>query len=108
MAIAVLIHGQDLFRLFDVVWALTRGGIFATAIFTFLFAWNEFIFALALTRSKATTFPTQATHYFGVDSTFWAKISAMSMLGMTPIIIVVAAMQKFIVRVISLSAVKGQ
>ena len=106
--ILLLVDGCSRWRVFvKVVLPMARGGIFATAVFTFIFAWNEFIFALVLTRSNVTTFPVQVTHYFGVDSTFWAKISAMSMLGMVPIFIVVAAMQKFIVRGISLGAVKG-
>tara|TARA_R110002126_G_scaffold291767_1_gene457218 strand:+ start:36317 stop:37141 length:825 start_codon:yes stop_codon:yes gene_type:complete len=105
---SALVDGCSRWRVFvKVVLPMARGGIFATAVFTFIFAWNEFIFALVLTRSNVTTFPVQVTHYFGVDSTFWAKISAMSMLGMVPIFIVVAAMQKFIVRGISLGAVKG-
>jgi len=105
---SALVDGCSRWRVFrKVVLPMTRGGMFATAVFTFIFAWNEFIFALILTRSSVTTFPVQVTHYFGVDSTFWAKISAMSMLGMLPIFIVVAIMQKFIVRGISLGAVKG-
>ena len=52
---------------------MARTGIFATAVFTFVFAWNEFLFALVLTRSEVTTFPVQVTHYFGGQSNFWAR-----------------------------------
>jgi len=47
------------------------------------------------------------THYFGGQSNFWAKISAMSVLGTVPIFIVVGFMQRYLVRGISLGAVKG-
>ena len=60
---------------------MARAGLFATAVFTFVFAWNDFIFALVLTRAEVTTFPVQVTHYFGGQSNFWAKIAAMSVLG---------------------------
>jgi multiple sugar transport system permease protein len=90
-----------------VVLPMTRAGFFATAIFTFVFAWNEFLFALVFTRTEVTTYTVQVTHYFGGQSNFWAKISAMSVLGTVPIFIVVAFMQRYLVRGISLGAVKG-
>ncbi|HYJ17612.1 MAG TPA: carbohydrate ABC transporter permease, partial [Burkholderiales bacterium] len=67
--------------IWKVVFPMSRAGLFATAIFTFVFAWNDFIFALVLTRSEVTTYTVQVTHYFGGQSNFWAKISAMSVLG---------------------------
>jgi multiple sugar transport system permease protein len=93
--------------LWKVVFPMCRAGLFATAIFTFVFAWNEFLFALVLTRTEVTTYTVQVTHYFGGQSNFWAKISAMSVLGTVPIFIVVAFLQRYLVRGISLGAVKG-
>jgi len=93
------------FRL--IVLPVVKGGLFATAVFTFVFAWNDFIFALVLTRNEAITFPVQVTHYFGGQSNFWAKIAAMSTLGTVPIFIAVALLQKFLVRGVSMGAVKG-
>ena len=86
---------------------MVRTGLFATAVFSFVFAWNDFIFALVMTRSAATTYPVQVTHYFGAQSNFWAKIAAMSVLGTLPVLVAVAALQKYLVRGISLGAVKG-
>jgi multiple sugar transport system permease protein len=93
--------------LWKVVFPMCRAGLFATAIFTFVFAWNDFIFALVLTRTEVSTYTVQVTHYFGGQSNFWAKISAMSVLGTVPIFIVVGFMQRYLVRGISLGAVKG-
>jgi len=93
--------------IFKVVFPMCRAGLFATAIFTFVFAWNEFLFALVLTRTEVVTYTVQVTHYFGGQSNFWAKISAMSVLGTLPIFVVVAFMQRYLVRGISLGAVKG-
>ena len=90
-----------------VVLPMARSGIFATAVFTFVFAWNEFLFALVLTRSEVTTFPVQVTHYLGGQSNFYSKIAAMSVLGTLPIFVAVAMLQRFLVRGISLGAVKG-
>ncbi|MCY4459883.1 MAG: carbohydrate ABC transporter permease [Albidovulum sp.] len=93
--------------LWKVVLPMSRAGFFATAVFTFIFAWNDFLFALILTRSDVITYPVQVTGYFGSQSTFWSKIGAMSMLGVLPMIFVVGTMQRFIVRGFSMGAVKG-
>lgn len=93
--------------LWRIVLPMARSGLFATAVFTFVFAWNDFLFALVLTRSQVVTFPVQVTGYFGSQSTFWSKIGAMSMLGVIPMLLVVATMQRYLVRGISLGAVKG-
>jgi len=105
---AALVDGLTPWQvLWQVVLPMSRAGLFATAIFTFVFAWNEFIFALVLTRTEVTTYTVQVTHYFGGQSNFWAKISAMSVLGTLPIFIVVGFLQKYLVRGLSMGAVKG-
>ena len=105
---AALVDGCTRWQvLWKVVFPMTRAGLVATAILTFVFAWNEFLFALVFTRTEVTTYTVQVTHYFGGQSGFWAKISAMSVLGTLPIFIVVAFMQRTLVRGISLGAVKG-
>ena len=93
--------------LWKVVFPMARSGLFATAVFTFVFSWNEFLFALRLTRTEVTTYTVQVTHYFGGQSNFWAKIAAMSVLGTIPVFIAVATMQRYLVRGISMGAVKG-
>jgi multiple sugar transport system permease protein len=93
--------------LWKVVMPMARSGLFATAVFTFVFAWNEFLFALVLTRTEVATYTVQVTHYFGGQSNFWAKIAAMSVLGTIPVFIAVATMQRYLVRGISMGAVKG-
>ena len=35
---------------------MARNGLIATAIFAFIFSWNEFLFALVLTRTEVITF----------------------------------------------------
>jgi multiple sugar transport system permease protein len=105
---SALVDGCTRWQVFrKVVWPMARAGLFATAVLTFVLAWKEFIFALVLTRNTATTFPVQVTHYFGGQSNFWAKIAAMSVLGTLPIFVAVALLQRYLVRGLSLGAVKG-
>ncbi|UWU70622.1 carbohydrate ABC transporter permease [Bradyrhizobium sp. NC92] len=93
--------------IWKVVFPMVRSGLMATSVFTFVFAWNDFLFALVLTRTEVITFPVQLTHYFGGQSNFWGKIAAMSVLGTLPIFVAVWVMQRYLVRGISLGAVKG-
>ncbi|NJM91741.1 MAG: carbohydrate ABC transporter permease [Rhodospirillaceae bacterium] len=93
--------------LWKVVFPMVRSGLFATAVFTFVFAWNDFLFALVLTRTEFITYTVQVTHYFGGQSNFWAKIAAMSVLGTIPVFFAVATLQRYLVRGISMGAVKG-
>ncbi|MGJ4927743.1 carbohydrate ABC transporter permease [Bradyrhizobium sp. HKCCYLS2038] len=93
--------------IWKVVFPMVRSGLVATSVFTFVFAWNDFLFALVLTRTEVITFPVQLTHYFGGQSNFWGKIAAMSVLGTLPIFVAVSAMQRYLVRGISLGAIKG-
>ena len=105
---AALVDGCTRWETFwKVVVPMSRAGLMATAVFTFIFAWNEFIFALIMTRTSVITFPVQLTHYMGGQSNFWSKIAAMSVLGTIPIFIAVTLMQRYLVRGISLGAVKG-
>jgi multiple sugar transport system permease protein len=105
---SALIDGCTRFQaLTKVILPVARNGILATAIFTFIFAWNDYIFALVLTRTQVATFTVQMMGYFGAQSTIWAKISAMSVLGTLPIFFAVATMQRYLVRGISMGAVKA-
>ena len=105
---SALVDGCTRFEvIWKVVFPMVRSGLMATSVFTFVFAWNDFIFALVLTRTEVITFPVQLTHFFGGQSNFWAKIAAMSVLGTLPIFAAVTVMQRYLVRGISLGAVKG-
>ncbi len=105
---SALVDGLTRWQTFwKVVVPMARSGLFATAVFTFIFSWNEFIFALVLTRTEVVTYTVQVTHYFGGQSNFWAKIAAMSVLGTIPVFITVATLQRYLVRGISMGAVKG-
>lgn len=105
---AARVDGATRWQVFTkIVLPVVRGGLFATAVFTFVFAWNDFIFALVLTRSAVTTYTVQVTHYFGAQSNFWAKIAAMSTLGTLPVFVTVALLQRFLVRGITMGAVKS-
>ena len=93
--------------LYKVVVPMSRAGMFATAVFTFIFTWNEFAFALVLTNKDIITYPVQVASFFGLQATFWNKIGSMSILGSLPVFFAVIFLQRFLVRGISMGALKG-
>ena len=80
------------------LWLSSAGECFASAYLTL---------ARVLTRTQVATFTVQVMGYFGAQSTIWAKISAMSVLGTLPIFLAVATMQRYLVRGISMGAIKA-
>jgi multiple sugar transport system permease protein len=105
---AALVDGCSPFGvLWRVVVPIARNGLVATAIFAFIYSWNEFLFALVLTRTNVITYTVQISQYFGPQSTFWAKIAAMSILGTLPVLVTVLGLQRYLARGISYGAVKG-
>ena len=95
---------QSLIR---VVLPMTRTGLFATGVFTFIFTWNEFAFAFILTREEVLTFPVHVSHYFGALSTYWGKVGVISLIATLPVFFTVAFFQRYIVRGMSMGALKG-
>ena len=105
---SALVDGLNRWQIIiKVVFPMVRTGLFATTVFTFIFAWNEFIFALVLSKTEVITFPVRISYYFGPQQIFWAKIGAMSLIGALPVFFMVAMAQRFLVRGISMGAVKG-
>lgn len=92
--------------LWRVVMPLTLPGLATTAIFCFLFSWNEFLFALILTRAKAQTYPVLVSTFLGVKGIHWEYMSAYGSAGTIPIIILALFAQKYFVRGLTYGAVK--
>ncbi|SNR36258.1 carbohydrate ABC transporter membrane protein 2, CUT1 family [Haloechinothrix alba] len=81
-------------------------GVAATALICFIFAWNEFFFAVSLTSTKAATVPVFLTGFITAEGLFLAQLSAASMMAALPVILAGWVAQKWLVRGLSLGAVK--
>jgi multiple sugar transport system permease protein len=86
---------------------LTAPGLTATAILCLLFSWNEFLFALVLSGPDTRTMPVGVSSFIGTVSIDWGGSSAAAVLGMIPIFILGLAVQRFLVRGLTMGAVKG-
>jgi ABC-type glycerol-3-phosphate transport system permease component len=90
----------------QVVAPLSRGGIFATAVFVFVGAWNEFLFALILTSGKTTTATVALLSFRTSQGIEWDTISAGAFMVSLPVIIFAFIMQRYLVEGLTMGAVK--
>jgi len=91
---------------FFILLPITRPGIFAGAILSFLFSWNEFLFALTLTRKNAMTVPIGIVRYFD-EYIDWGLIAGSTVIAIIPAIIFILFFQRYIVSGITAGAVKN-
>jgi multiple sugar transport system permease protein len=91
--------------LIRVAWPMVRGGLLATAAFTFLLAWNELVFALALTPEAGATLPAQLAR-FGDDPELWSRTAALGAVGTLPVLLALVLMQRRLVRSLSFGFVR--
>jgi multiple sugar transport system permease protein len=82
-----------------VVLPLVAPGAASAGLLTFLFSWNEFLFAYSFTATEASrTVPVALALFPGVFEVPWADIAAASMLASLPPILIVVVLQRFLVR----------
>jgi multiple sugar transport system permease protein len=105
---AALVDGAGHFGSFwRIALPLAMPAIAATGLIIFAFAWNEFLFAIAISSKEAITIPVHMAG--GVDSRgvqFWF-MAVRAMIAMIPPVIIALLAQRFIVRGLTLGAVKG-
>jgi sorbitol/mannitol transport system permease protein len=89
-----------------VILPMIAPGLAATALICFIFAWNEFFFAVSLTAFRAATVPVFLVGFITQEGLFWARLSAAATLAVLPVIIAGWTAQKWLVRGLSLGAVK--
>ncbi|MDY6900316.1 MAG: carbohydrate ABC transporter permease [Cyanobacteriota bacterium] len=94
----------------QIILPMTLPALVTTGILTFIFAWNEFIFALTfITREDMKTIPVAAAQLSGA-STFeipYGPIAAATVLGTLPVVLLVLFFQRKIVQGLTAGAVKG-
>ena len=89
-----------------VILPLARPGIMTTAILTWIFAWNEYLFASILTSVNARTITTGLASFVTVIGTNWGEMAAVSMVCLIPAVIFIGIAQRHIVAGLTFGAVK--
>lgn len=107
---AAMIDGASRMQAFvDVTLPQALPGIVSTALFTFILAWNEYLFALVLVtaddvRPLTTGVMTMLVSGFNIE---WSLLMAASVMMSVPLIVILAFLQSYLVRGFGAGAVKG-
>lgn len=106
---AVMIDGgNSLVALWRVLVPISLPGIVATGIYTFMQAWNEFLFALTLTKTMdMRTVPVGIEMLMGQHAYEWNEMMAMSVLGCLPVLILFLFFQRYFIAGMTAGSVKG-
>ncbi len=105
---AALIDGCSRFECFwRVTLPLLLPGLAATMVIIFMFAWNEYLLASILTSKDARTLPVIAASAIKPKAISWGLASAAGVLMSVPVVVLVLMMQRYLVRGLTLGAVKG-
>ena len=93
-------------RFYYLILPLTKPGIVASAILTFVAAWNEFLFAIILSIRRAKTLPVMIAGFITDRSLEWGPMSDMGITIIVPVVIIVWILQKDFVKGLTMGAVK--
>lgn len=100
--------GSSLTALWRVIVPISLPGIVATAVYTFLLAWNEFLFALTLTKSTdMRTVPIGIQLLMGQHAFEWNQMMAMSVLGSLPLLVLYLLAQRYFLVGMTAGSVKS-
>lgn len=72
-------------------------GLVSTFLFCFMFAWNEFLFALVLTFNRARTLPILIAAQHSQKGIEWWSLSAMSLITLAPVVLITLLLQRYLV-----------
>ena len=104
---AAQVDGHSTFAIFwRVTLPLVAPGLAVSAVFCFIFSWNEFLFALMLTGSSAQTVTVAVMSFWSSDALQWGRIMAGSFIILIPGVIFVLTCQRWLVKGLTLGSVK--
>jgi len=104
---AALVDGYTRLQAFrKVVLPQAVTGIAATTVFSLIFSWNEYAFALMLTSDRARTAPPSIPLILGTGGIEWSTIAAGSMLFLIPVVIVTFILRKHLLRGVTFGAIR--
>lgn len=86
---------------------LSGPGIFTAAILSFIYSWNNFMFALILGSSKTKTLPMAVFSFISYTDVNWGGLMAAACVITLPVIAISLVLQKYVVSGLTAGAVKG-
>ena len=104
---AALVDGSNRIQVIkNVVLPMALPGVITSAIFCFILAWNEFLFAVIITTNKAVTMPVGLSMFHAEEGVLWHLISAAGIMIMLPMFVLATLIQKHFVQGMTMGAVR--
>jgi multiple sugar transport system permease protein len=104
---AALVDGYTrLQAFFKIVLPQATTGIAATTVFSFIFAWNEYAFALMMTSNTARTAPPAIATMLGRGGIEWSAIAAGTLAFLIPVVIITFALRRHLLRGVTFGAIR--
>lgn len=105
---AAKLDGYSRFAIFrKIALPLVKPGLASTAILSFIFAWNNFIFGLVLGAKETFPVTVGTLGFISYESVLWGQMAAASIVTILPEVIIAFFIQKYLVRGLSMGAVRG-
>ncbi|MGC8628164.1 MAG: carbohydrate ABC transporter permease [Acidimicrobiales bacterium] len=93
--------------LLRVIMPILRASLVGIGLVCFMFAWNDFFFAVSLTSSHAVTMTVETDSFLGDYIYQWASFYVSGALEIVPMLIIGVVMQRYLIRGLSLGALAG-
>ncbi len=90
-----------------IVFPIAAPGIAATAIYIFITAWNEFIYAAVFTTSRVRTIPVALQNMVGEYQITWSLLTSGGVVAALPVVVMFFFVQKQLISGMTAGAVKG-
>ena len=104
---AALIDGASRWTIFRrIVLPMAIGGIAATAVFSFIIAWNEYALALMMTNRNAQTAPPFIPSQLGSGMIDWTTIAAGTFIFLFPVAVFTFFLRKHLLRGVTFGAIR--
>ena len=90
-----------------IILPLSGPGIITATTLSFIFSWNNFLFSQVLSMEKTKTLPIAVYNFVSYAEVDWGGVMAAAVAIMTPAIVLTMIFQKYVVKGLTMGAVKG-
>ena len=105
---AARVDGASHFRAFvSIALPLSVPGIVASALYVFIFSWNDFLFALMLTSPRTKTIPLGILASFSAVEISWGTMAVLSLFAIVPALVISLFLNRYFIQGVTMGATKG-
>lgn len=90
-----------------IILPLAKPGIMTCSTLTFIYSWNNFMFSLALSADRTKTLPLAIYNFVSYAEISWGRVMAAAIIIIAPAIIITMIFQKYVIKGLTMGAVKG-